>query len=459
MGSKHIEHQADEGDAKKGARFPAGLNQAFLFSTFNALSFQIVLGSPMVLYAKNLGASSTVLGIITGMMPLLVIFQIPAANYIGRIGYKRFVFAGWGTRVVFIFAIAVIPLLAAFLTKTTLLVLVLFLLFMFNLFRGISSCAWLPWISSLVPGPIRGKYLAYEQAYVGVASCGAFLIAAAVLGVNPDPWQFALSFLISGLAGMASLWYLKRIPDVPVPVEVRTSNTPIPWMALAKYRPFSKLLIVNLGWSAAYGGVNAFAASFLKTQANLPESTVLYLSSVFFLGGLSSLIFAPHIDKSGSKPVISFSCILWLVICLGWVLVAGKVMEPTYFLILILQFFMGMGAALVATANVRLAMVISPEMGRNHFFALYSVVANVSLGLSPVIWGLLMDIFGKRNFETFDLDWNRFTFFFAGSGVMFIVTWILSLRLEEPAAGNIETLLRDALVKSPQKMFLKLWPR
>ena len=50
----------------------------------------------MVLYAKSLGASATVLGIIAGMMPLLVIFQIPAANYIDRVGFKRFVYAGWG---------------------------------------------------------------------------------------------------------------------------------------------------------------------------------------------------------------------------------------------------------------------------------------------------------------------------------------------------------------------------
>ena len=63
-------------------RFPDGLQNAFIFAIFNALSFQIVLGSPMVLYAKTLGASATVLGIITGMMPLLVIFQIPAARHI-----------------------------------------------------------------------------------------------------------------------------------------------------------------------------------------------------------------------------------------------------------------------------------------------------------------------------------------------------------------------------------------
>src|SRR3954471_7536766 len=86
--------------------FPPGLHNAFLFSTFNALSFQIVLSSPMVLYARTLGASATVLGIIAGMMPLLVIFQIPAANHIARIGFKRFVYAGWGTRVMFIFVLA-----------------------------------------------------------------------------------------------------------------------------------------------------------------------------------------------------------------------------------------------------------------------------------------------------------------------------------------------------------------
>ena len=66
------------------APFPPGWKYAFVFAGFNALSFQIVLSSPMILYAKSLGASATVLGIITGMMPLLVIFQIPAANYVSR---------------------------------------------------------------------------------------------------------------------------------------------------------------------------------------------------------------------------------------------------------------------------------------------------------------------------------------------------------------------------------------
>jgi hypothetical protein len=94
--------------------FPPGLHNAYLFSVFDAFSYQIVLSSPMVLYAKTLGASATVLGIIAGMMPLLVIFQIPAANNIPRLGFKRFVFAGWGIRVMFIFIMALVPLTAIF---------------------------------------------------------------------------------------------------------------------------------------------------------------------------------------------------------------------------------------------------------------------------------------------------------------------------------------------------------
>src|ERR1043166_1372338 len=108
--------------------FPPGLHNAFLFSGFNALSFQIVLSSPMVLYAKTLGASATILGIIAGMMPLLVIFQIPAANYIDRVGFNRFVYAGWGTRVMFVFAMALVPLTGSFLDAQSRLGLMLMLL-------------------------------------------------------------------------------------------------------------------------------------------------------------------------------------------------------------------------------------------------------------------------------------------------------------------------------------------
>src|SRR3989442_14116734 len=165
----------------ENAPFPVGLHNAFLFSLFNALSYQIVLTSPMVLYARTLGASATVLGIVAGMMPLLVIFQIPAASYIPRLGFKRFVYAGWGTRVMFIFAIALVPLTGGFLDAKNRLALMLGLLFCFNLSLGISCCAWLPWITLLVPASCRGKYLSRDASVQSSVSVETFMIAASCL--------------------------------------------------------------------------------------------------------------------------------------------------------------------------------------------------------------------------------------------------------------------------------------
>src|SRR4051812_9062586 len=222
--------------------FPKGLHNAFLFSGFNALSFQIVLSSPMVLYAKKLGGSATVLGIIAGMMPLLVIFQIPAANHIQRVGFKRFVYAGWGTRVLFIFAMALVPLTHAFLDQQTRLILILALLFCFNLSRGISSCAWLPWITILVPSSLRGKYLSMDAATQNSCSFVTFVISAACLAGEPRAWQFSLLFAFSAVSGAVSLSFLKRIPDAEMPDEARGSKTRVPWVEMILHPPFNRLL-------------------------------------------------------------------------------------------------------------------------------------------------------------------------------------------------------------------------
>jgi len=442
------------------SEFPPGLHNAFWFAAFNALSFQIVLASPMILYAKSLGASATVLGVIAGMMPLLVIFQIPAASHINRIGYRRFVLGGWSTRVAFIFAIAFVPVLGGVLDTNNRLSLLLALLFCFNLSRGISSCAWLPWITLLVPGDLRGRYLVRDAAVQNVASFITFLVAALSLAGETRPWQFSLLFGFSALMGAVSLMFLKRIPDVPTPKEDVSKTTGVPWLAMIKHPPFFKLLRAVVGWSVAYGGITAFTVAFLKTQCGMPEGEILLLSSVSFLGGVSSLWLLGHrLDLLGSKPVLGFVCGAWLLVLTGWVLLAGKLVAVNIAFVLVLQFFMGLLAALASMASSRLAMAVVPAMGRNHFFAIYSVVANVTLGLAPIAWGLLIDLVGQRAPHWLGLEWNRYALFFTGAAVAFAVTLGLSRRLDEPKAVSMEALLHDILIQSPQRFWLRFWPR
>ena len=440
----------------KSTALPLGLNQAWRFALFNGLSFQLMQGSAMILYAKSLHASATVLGIIAGLMPLLVIFQIPAAAHLDRVGYKRFVVAGWGSRTLFIFAVALVPFTGGFLDVPTRLTLVLMLLFIFNLVRGIASCAWMPWIAQLVPENLRGKHVSHDAAMTNLGCFLTTLVAAALLGDTPSAWQFSAVFVFSGVAGLWSLVYLKRVPDVPVAVKTRSSHEPVPWLAMLRHPPFKKLLWLVVAWAVAYGGISAFTVAFLKTETGMAEGKILLLTSVAFLGGISSLWFlGSRLDHLGSKPVLAFSFAMWIVVLAGWVGIAGGLLAPGLAFVIALQFLMGLFTALINMANNRLAMAIVPAQGRNHFFALYSVFANVAMGLAPIGWGLLIDAIGARHAAWLGLDWNRYTVFFALAAGAFAVTFVVARRLHEPKAASMEQLISDILANSPLRFWAK----
>lgn len=164
-------------------------------------------------------------------------------------------------------------------------------------------------------------------------------------------------------------------------------------------------------------------------------------------------------DHLGSKPILTTSFVSWLVILVGWIGLAGGVLAISLPLILVLQFLMGLSAALVGMAITRLAMAIIPVMGRNHFFALYSVAGSLTLGISPMIWGLMIDAVGNLKFRWLELEWNRYTLYFVAVQILFLITFFLSRRLDEPKAVSMEKLLREVLIHSPQRIWVRIWPR
>ena len=149
----------------------------------------------------------------------------------------------------------------------------------------------------------------------------------------------------------------------------------------------------------------------------------------------------------------------WIAVLAGWAALAGGVFPATFATLLPLQFLMGLLAAVVNMSATRLAMLVVPVMGRNHFFALYSVIGSVTLGLAPIGWGLLIDAVGARQWHWLGVDWNRYTIFFGSAAVAFLVTLVLVRRLEEPKAASMEVLLREILLQSPLRVWFRLWPR
>lgn len=423
--------------------YPPGATNANWFGLFNALSWQITLGSPMILYAKSLGASALTLGLLASFTPLLVILQLPAAHWLPRWGYRRFILAGWGSRTVLIFALAAIPLLP-WLGSSMRLALVVLCLFLFNLLRGMASGAWLPWISELIPGELRGRFLSRDQIFAQVGSLFALGIAAVVLSsrTSPEPWQFSLAFAISAVGATVSLWFCRRIPDVTAPDALKRSGAPVPWQAMLTYPPFFRLMLFNVLYFAAAGGLGVFTVAYLKGRAGYSESSILWLSVLAIVGALLTLPRVGHVlDRKGSKPVLRSSVLTLLLVVAGWWAVSANLVGQGPWIVGALNLIGGMAGAGFGVANARMVMATMPLMGRNHFFALFTVITNLALAASPIVWGALLDLIGQAQYGQ-AISWNRYSIYFALAFAVGIVALAFEHRLAEAHQTVSEVPLR-----------------
>lgn len=434
--------------------YPKGSFNVHWFGIFNAISFQIILGAPIILYAKSIGASSTVLGIIASFTPLMTVFQLPAAQFLGRYGYKQFVLMGWSLRTLFIFLITGIPL-AGFLDNTTKLAVMLASLFVFNLLRGISSAAWMPWITALIPEEIRGRFLSVDQMFLTLGCLLALIASAVVMTGRVEPWEYALVFLMSAVGATLSLNFIRRIPDVAASETVRKSSEPVPWGNILAYPPFRELLIFNVLFMAVIGSLGVFTIEYLREFPKFDVSVILYLSGISFIGALVSLPFSGRlVDEAGSKPVMTGALGLFSATILGWFLVAAGVLPCSLWVIGTLNFLSGVAGANFNLANVRIIMATMPEMGRNHFFALFTVITSLGLGAAPIVWGVSLDFIGTYEAVTGAFHWRRHSIYFLALFVLNLIAMTFIRRLHETRGGEVPSLVYARLRRAG-----RLWHR
>ena len=395
--------------------FPPGVTNANWFSFYNAISFQIFLGPPVVLYAKSLGASATLLGILASFTPLLAVFQIPAAHFLPRFGYRRFILAGWSTRNLCVFAVVAIPLLA-FLSNGWKLTLLLGLSLVFNFLRGVASGAWLPWLTEILPDGIRARFLSRDQRFMQMGSLVALFFCGFVLQRDSRPWEFSLAFLISAIAGAVSLYYINRVPDVKTPETLQRSGTRVPWREIVSYPPFARIVFFNVLTSIAYGSLTVFTVSFLKGHEGLGENRILFLMGMSFVAGVGSLgMIGRLLDVFGSKRLLSWALALHACFLCGWVALAAGLIPAGTGVVLGIFTLSGVASSMIGLANLRLMMEVMPPMGRNHFFAFYSVITSLCLGFAPILWGVCLDAMDGLHSHAGPggaFEWNRYSVYF-----------------------------------------------
>ncbi len=406
------------------------------FSFFNALSFQIVIGAPVILYAKSLGASSLVLGTLAALTPFLTMLQLVAARFLHRTTYKRFVLAGWGARTFFTACVAVLPLWPG-LGDGTRLVLLFAALFGFNLLRGISAGAWLPWLTALVPEKVRGRFLSRDQAFMHAGCLLALVVSAWVMAGTVEAGEYSTVFGIGVVSAMVSLWFIRRIPEAESPEERKRSGVAVPWGAMLRHPPFARLLWFTTVYMTVIGSLGVFTVEYLVVRVHLAEGMILLLSGLAFVGALAGLAWAgPRLDATGSKPWMRRALLLLAAVIGGWLLLAAGLLPGWPVLVGVLNFTGGLAGAVFGVANTRIIMGSVPVMGRNHFFALFTVVSGLGLGGAPMAWGAMLDALGTLEVALGGFSLNRYSIYFAALVLLALWDWWLAGCLHEGAEGT-----------------------
>ena len=434
---------------------PKDIHFVYIYEMFNTASWTVVLGSPMLLFFQNLQASAKVLAFAACLAPVLNILQIPAAQFVEKVGYRRFVLRGWTTRSVVVIGMMIVAFLPDSIPATTRIGLMLALSFIYNAMRGIAVCGFLPWFTHIVHESRRGEFLAKDQ-FAGALAGIACLFVSASLMRHPAWYSLGVLFGISAACAFTSLIFLRRIPDVPVEKIISNPN-PMPWRDMFFYPPFLKYVRYNIIINMALGASGVFWVRYFRSFLNVSQANVLYVAAFSTaVLALGLFLVGPLIDRAGNKPALTASGLLFILHFSGWASVAAGLLPFNDFVLSFQVITSGLGGALWNLANVRTVMGIVPHMGRPHFLALYSVASNLTVGIVPLMWGSVLDHLGTWSTQWGYWQWNSFSLFYCTLAATIAVGLFALRYVVEPITMTWDVFMTELLVKTPGRAISRL---
>ena len=416
-----------------------------VFAFFNALSWQIGIGTPMVLFAEQLGAGPFEVGLAYSFVFVLTPVQILSTALLPRFGYKAVMLGGWGTRSVFLGVPALLALLALGGERPWMVHALVWSVFFFCLCRSIGAASGISWFYAILPASIRGRYFASDQFAAAVASIGTLLVCAGLFALLPVYWALLAQYLIALAGSTVSYFSLKRMPDAerPTSISLRTvlRDTPRHLLRPSNFRSYAWLAVACAVFATP---IPPFAAYFLKVGAGMSTAQIMIFEVARYSGVMvAAWLVRRRIDETGAKPFFLLALGIYAAVSVYWwfFLRDGLGGAPGVWFS---YFFIGLGAATWAMANLSyLPKTISAE-DRTLAVAIHGAVTALIGGMSPVIWGLLL-----KGGEGRGVDAGMFQWFFVSVLGGAVVLSSLIARLPEDKAHPVEPIVIGNAILRP----------
>lgn len=415
--------------------FRAGLTFAF----YNALAWQIGIGTPMVLFAEQLGASPFQVGLAYAFVFILTPIQILSTPLIPRFGFKRVMLGGWRTRSLFLSVPAVLAAWAlVFGPQGWMVHALVWSVFFFCFFRSIGAAAAIPWFYGILPKGTHGRYWANDQMISSIGGVATLLACAALFATLPVYWALLLQYLIALGGSTVSYFSLRKLPDAerPLPISLASVLRDTPRHMIRK-TPFRRYLWLAVAYAAMTTPIPPFAAYYLKAVAHRSTGQIMLCEVLRYSGVMvAAWLIRRHIDHVGAKPFFRLAMLLFVAVggfwwCfLHWGVGGAIGIGAAYFLT-------GAGAATWAVANLNYLPKVTSAEERTLLVSIHGAITACLGGLAPMLWGLALK--GETgSADSFHI--GVFAWFFVSVVVGAVVLGLLVVRLEETVGRPVEPI-------------------
>lgn len=434
-----------------------GRNYFYAFSIFSVIIFQCVCGTVLVLFARELKASATQIGILTSFLPFTIALQVFAAPFIDRTSYKRVLITGWLMRAVIAGLLLIIPMINDRYGSRVAVLSLMGIMLSFYIFRALAVGAWLPWMKELASEKTIGRFLSQQQLFVQATVIIANTAIALYMKGQSEISKFLRIFTIGILFGIISVFLLARVPETAVhkkyvPLTFRQSVV----------RPFSKrrfrsYLWFTTTWSFSIGAFLTFTVLYMKEYIGISTSYIFVFSALPSLGAILTVFkWGEFADKYGSKPVIGL-CSLGITLVVFLLFFTGKVNPFNVGMLTTTGLLFGIFQSGSALASSRYLLNLTPQRNKATFMMVFTVCNGLAAGIAPIIAGSVLDIFKHLSLTIGNYEINNYRIFYAYTALLSFAPLYLWRFIAERGKKNLGELRGLATPLRPFRSFLNLY--
>ncbi len=361
------------------------------FAFYHALNWQVVIGTPTVLFMQHLGADSFQVGLVFAWTFLLTPVQVIATALLPHLGFKKLTLFGWNARAWFLLVPLGLACLAPVQPAGWMISGMVIAMFCYAVYRAIGTAAITPWLYQVVPEDIRGSYWATDQLLAAVAGLGILILCAFIFVVLPPYSAFQVQYLIAVLGALAAYRELRLLPDAPKPklisLEKILTETPRLLTQRGLYRTYlyqSIPLFIAVTPAAAVHGLlpqdgarHSGRGHHALRHAHLPRCD---------RGERHHALEARPFRRQTLLPVLLRELFARGA---GW-LAFLHFGDTVGALVPVLFFVQGFAGGCWTSANLNYLVRIVPAEDRALPVSLHSAVITFLGGTAPVIWGLFL---------------------------------------------------------------------